>query len=177
MNERTADRLRINKAQSALIRQRVEALAAIVKLEVGIELLRQLVEEAPFGGMASFENDVLICKDHLRETTREIWAQIGQMIQTINGQSICPANKHLLPTSSQKAKVVKIKSHLGSGNAWAEATADRVAFFEVGVGTDDEETLRLSIPIGKDSEKIRLIEGLLSVAEFVESTLPKTEWP
>lgn len=176
MNERNADKLRIDNAQSALIRQRVEALAAITKLEVGLELLGQLVDDAPFEGMTTFERDAVTVMDHLGETSREMWTQIMEMIDTINGKSVCPANKHLVPASSPKANLVKVECHLGTGDAWAEATASRVAFFDLGLGTDGE-ALRLSIPVKTDSEKICVIEGLLSVAEFVESTLPKTEWP
>src|SRR5208283_2434069 len=105
--------------QSALIRQRVEALAAITKLEVGLELLRQLVDGAPYAGMPTFENDAVTVMDHLREASREMWTQIKGMIATINGKSVCPANKHVPPASSPKANLEKIKCHLGVGNAWA----------------------------------------------------------
>ena len=178
MNERTADKKRINNAHSALIRQRVEALATLTKLEVSLEMLRQLIDVAPFAGMPTFENDALTCLDHLREATREIWEQISEMIHAINGESGYTTNRHVtLPTSSQKAKVVKVQSHLGTRDAWAEATSTRLAFFDFGLGTDRAEALRLFIPVKEDAEKMRVVEGLLSVAEFLESTLAKTEWP
>ena len=171
MNERTTDRLRINNAESALIRQRVEALAALTKLEGALDLLRQLVDAAPFAGMPTFENDALTVMDHLREASREMWTQINEMIGTINGKSLCPANRHVLPTSSQKAKAVKIKSHLGTGNAWAEATSTHLAFYEFGPAPQFDERIALFIPIGTDSERERLSRSLVDLAEFYENQL------
>lgn len=87
MSERDTDKKRIDNAQDGLLRQRLAALAAITKLEVGLDLLRQLVNEAPFGGMTTFENDSLTCMDELRVTTQEIWTRVNRMISTIHAEA------------------------------------------------------------------------------------------
>jgi len=170
MSERAADKMRIDNARGELLRQRLVVLASLKKLEAGIDLLRQLVNEAPFDGMASFESDVLICKDHLRETTREIWAQIDEMIHSINGKSVRPANRHVLPASSFTPNLVKVMSHVGTGDVWAEATEERVTFFNVG-----GDSIRLAVPVKSDSEKERVIHALLDLAQFYEDQLSDSQ--
>lgn len=168
MNERNADKLRIDKVQSELMLQRVAVKAAITELGVGLELLRQIIDEAPFDGMAYFENDALTCMDHLRETSREMWTQIKEMIDTINGGA---ANKNVVPTASPQANLVKIQCQLGSSGVWLEATSTHLSIYDFGVAPQHEKTVRLSIPIRAESEKERVIGALLDLAEFLESKL------
>lgn len=172
MNERNRDQRRIDNTRDELLRQRLVVNAALTKLEDGFDLLRQILDAAPFDGMASFESDVLICKDHLREITREIWKQIEEMIFTINGDAV---NKNVVPASPPKANLVKIQCHLGRGNAWAEATSTHLAFYEFGPAPQFDERIGLFIPIGTDSDRERLSGSLVDLAEFYENQLSESQ--
>ena len=171
MSERTADKLRINNAQDELVIHRVKAFAALTKLEAGLELLRQIIDMAPFAGMTTFEDDALTVMDHLREASREMWKQIKGMIDTINGEGVYPGKSHVPPASSPKANLVKIQCHLGMGNAWAEATSTHLAFYEFGPAPQFDERIGLFIPIGTDSERERITGSLVDLAAFYENQL------
>jgi len=171
MNEKVKDKHRIDNTRDELLRQRLVVLAAITKLEGALELLRQLVDGAPFAGMPTFENDALTVMNHLWETSREIWTRVNSMIATINCKSVCPANRHVLPDSPPKANLVKVRCHLGTGNAWAEATSTHLAFFEFGPAPQFDKRIGLFIPIGTDSDRERLSRSLVDLAEFYADQL------